>query len=155
MAALFLFGALVFSAALLLASGAYLAWRGMRNRAPGRVAQRVRNASRGSADSHPALSISKQRLLARHPLLQRALQALPPAAVLDRLLLQAGRQQTVAQLLGWSLAALLGGLRCWGCPCPCWRAWGRWAPRCPCCTCAARSSNGLSASNSNCPMRWT
>ena len=110
MADLFLFGALVFSAALLLASGAYLAWRGMRNRAPGRVAQRVRNASRGSADSHPALSISKQRLLARHPLLQRALQALPPAAVLDRLLLQAGRQQTVAQLLGWCLAALLGGL---------------------------------------------
>ncbi|MBE3027660.1 pilus assembly protein TadB [Janthinobacterium sp. BJB1] len=110
MASLFLFGTLVFSAALLLASGVYLAWRGMRNRAPGRVAQRVRNASRGSADSHPALSISKQRLLARHPLLQRALQALPPAAVLDRLLLQAGRQQTVAQLLGWCLASLLGGL---------------------------------------------
>ena len=75
MAALFLFGALVFSAALLLASGVYLAWRGMRNRAPGRVAQRVRNASRGSADSHPALSISKQRLLARHPLVQRIVEA--------------------------------------------------------------------------------
>ncbi|WP_219118085.1 type II secretion system F family protein [Janthinobacterium sp. UMAB-56] len=109
MASLLLFAALVFSAALLLASGAYLIWHGMRNRAPGRVAQRVRNASIGSADHRPALSISKQRLLARHPLLQRLLQALPPAAVLDRLLLQAGRQQTVAQLLGWCLTALLGG----------------------------------------------
>ena len=110
MASLFLFGTLVFAAALLLALGVYLIWRGARHGAPGRVAQRVRNASMGNAGNHPALSISKRRLLAQHPLLQQVLQALPPAAVLDRLLLQAGRGQTVAQLLGWCLATLLAGL---------------------------------------------
>ena len=109
MAQLFLFGTLVFAAALLLSSGLYLLWRGMRNRAPGRLAQRVRNAS-GDASGEKVLSISKRRLLSQQPLLQQLLEKLPAAAALDRLLLQAGSGQTVAQVLGWSVLALLAGL---------------------------------------------
>ena len=132
MAQLFLFGTLVFAAALLLSAGLYLLWRGMRNRAPGRLAQRVRNAS-GDAGSDAVLSISKRRLLSRQPLLQRLLARLPPAAALDRLLLQAGSTRTVAQVLGWSLlagvaglaaAAVLGlapGLGALAAALPCWR----------------------------------
>ena len=110
MALLLLFGALVFAAALLLSAGLYLLWRGMRNRAPGRLAQRVRNASGGDAGGGTLLSISKRRLLSQQPLLQQLLERLPPAGALDRLLLQAGSGQTVAQVLGWSLLALLAGL---------------------------------------------
>ena len=132
MAQLFLFGTLVFAAALLLSAGLYLLWRGMRNRAPGRLAQRVRNAS-GDAGGGAVLSISKRRLLSRQPLLQRLLARLPPAAALDRLLLQAGSTRTVAQVLGWSLlagvaglaaAAVLGlapGLGALAAALPCWR----------------------------------
>ena len=132
MAQLFLFGTLVFAAALLLSAGLYLLWRGMRNRAPGRLAQRVRNAS-GDAGSDAVLSISKRRLLSRQPLLQRLLARLPPAVALDRLLLQAGSTRTVAQVLGWSLlagvaglaaAAVLGlapGLGALAAALPCWR----------------------------------
>ena len=109
MASLMLFGALVFAAALLLAAGLYLLWRGMRNRAPGRLAQRVRNAS-GDAGGETVLSISKRRLLSQQPLLQQLLERLPLAGALDRLLLQAGSGQTVAQVLGWSVLALLAGL---------------------------------------------
>lgn len=110
MALLLLFGALVFAAALLLSAGLYLLWRGMRNRAPGRLAQRVRNASGGDAGGGTILSISKRRLLSQQPLLQQLLERLPPAGALDRLLLQAGSGQTVAQVLGWSVLALLAGL---------------------------------------------
>lgn len=110
MALLLLFGALVFAAALLLSAGLYLLWRGMRNRAPGRLAQRVRNASGGDAGGGTLLSISKRRLLSQQPLLQQLLERLPPAGALDRLLLQAGSGQTVAQVLGWSVLALLAGL---------------------------------------------
>ncbi len=110
MALLLLFGALVFAAALLLSAGLYLLWRGMRNRAPGRLAQRVRNASGGDAGGGTVLSISKRRLLSQQPLLQQLLERLPPAGALDRLLLQAGSGQTVAQVLGWSVLALLAGL---------------------------------------------
>ena len=110
MALLLLFGALVFAAALLLSAGLYLLWRGMRNRAPGRLAQRVRNASGGDAGGGTLLSISKRRLLSQQPLLQQLLERLPPAGALDRLMLQAGSGQTVAQVLGWSLLALLAGL---------------------------------------------
>ncbi|MNM13172.1 Bacterial type II secretion system protein F domain protein [compost metagenome] len=110
MALLLLFGTLVFAAALLLSAGLYLLWRGMRNRAPGRLAQRVRNASGGDAGGGTILSISKRRLLSQQPLLQQLLERLPPAGALDRLLLQAGSGQTVAQVLGWSVLALLAGL---------------------------------------------
>lgn len=110
MALLLLFGALVFAAALLISAGLYLLWRGMRNRAPGRLAQRVRNASGGDAGGGTVLSISKRRLLSQQPLLQQLLERLPPAGALDRLLLQAGSGQTVAQVLGWSVLALLAGL---------------------------------------------
>ena len=110
MALLLLFGALVFAAALLLSAGLYLLWRGMRNRAPGRLAQRVRNASGGDAGGGTVLSISKRRLLSQQPLLQQLLERLPPAGALDRLLLQAGSGQTVAQVLGWSVLAMLAGL---------------------------------------------
>lgn len=110
MALLLLFGALVFAAALLLSAGLYLLWRGMRNRAPGRLAQRVRNASGGDAGGGTVLSISKRRLLSQQPLLQQLLERLPPAGALDRLLLQAGSGQTVAQVLSWSVLALLAGL---------------------------------------------
>ncbi|MGK5070406.1 type II secretion system F family protein [Janthinobacterium sp. RT4P48] len=110
MALLLLFGALVFAAALLLSAGLYLLWRGMRNRAPGRLAQRVRNASGGDAGGGTLLSISKRRLLSQQPLLQQLLERLPPAGALDRLMLQAGSGQTVAQVLGWSVLALLAGL---------------------------------------------
>ncbi len=110
MALLLLFGVLVFAAALLLSAGLYLLWRGMRNRAPGRLAQRVRNASGGDAGGGTVLSISKRRLLSQQPLLQQLLERLPPAGALDRLLLQAGSGQTVAQVLGWSVLALLAGL---------------------------------------------
>ena len=110
MALLLLFGALVFAAALLLSAGLYLLWRGMRNRAPGRLAQRVRNASGGDAGGGTVLSISKRRLLSQQPLLQQLLERLPPAGALDRLLLQAGSGQTVAQVLCWSVLALLAGL---------------------------------------------
>ena len=106
MAQLFLFATLVFATALLLSAGLYLLWRGMRNRAPGRLAQRVKNAS-GDASGEAVLSISKRRQLAAHPLLQHWLQQVRPAAALDRLLLQAGSGQNVAQLLGKTVLAML------------------------------------------------
>ena len=111
-----LFGALIFSAVLLLFWGVYLGWRNSKGPAAERVARRLRNVI-GSDGAELAVSITKQRLLSTEPALQRLLLRMPGSAALDRMLLQSGRAWNVARLLavmagafcaGFAAASLLG-----------------------------------------------
>lgn len=101
----FVFAILIFLAVVLLIEGAYLAWNSTR----GPEAQRLNMRLRAMAASEQAKSvaIAKKRTLSDHPLLDRLLAALPKVGALDRLLIQSGKQWTVAGFASVSLAAAL------------------------------------------------
>jgi tight adherence protein B len=103
-----LFGGLIFTAVALLIAGIYLSWHSNKSPEAERVARRLRNVM-GSEGSELAVSITKERLLARDPKLHVFLQRLPGVSALDRLLLQSGRSWYVARLTAFILAAALAG----------------------------------------------
>lgn len=101
---------LIFGTVLLMVWGIYSIWNTNRGPEAGRLARRLRNAL-GDSGSELAVSITKERTLSSDAGLQRLLQAIPGIMQLDRLLLQAGRSMSTAQLvalmLGCSLVALV------------------------------------------------
>ncbi|MGX9698839.1 type II secretion system F family protein [Janthinobacterium lividum] len=99
----------LFLAVLLLVAGAWLAWQAARGAGAARVARRLQGMYTAS-DGEQALSITKQRPLSAHPLLQGVLEGLPGARRLDRLLLQAGMRWFVATFLGYCLLGGAAGL---------------------------------------------
>lgn len=99
----FLFATLIFVAVVLLIEGAYVAWNSTKGPEAERLSRRVRVMS--AAHSGKAVSITKKRVLSSNPVIFKFLKALPRIAVLDRLLLQSGKEWTVAQFLAISLAA--------------------------------------------------
>ncbi|NGZ86505.1 type II secretion system F family protein [Duganella aceris] len=107
---LILLALLLFCAVLLLVWGIYTGWNNSRGPEAERVARRLRNAL-GDSGSELAVSITKERVLSRDAGLQRLLLAIPGIMRLDRLLLQAGRSMSTAQLcalmLGCGLVALI------------------------------------------------
>lgn len=99
----FLFATLIFVAVVLLIEGAYVAWNSTKGPEAERLTRRVRVMS--AAHSGKAVSITKKRVLSSNPVMLKVLKAMPRIAVLDRLLLQSGKEWTVAQFLAISLAA--------------------------------------------------
>lgn len=106
---LILFGLLIFGAVGLLVVGVYTGWQTAKGPEAERVARRLRNAI-GDDGSELAVSITKERVYSRDPNLQRLLRGLPGIERLDRLLLQTGRNMTVAQLCGVMLGLAFAGL---------------------------------------------
>jgi tight adherence protein B len=106
---LILLGVLIFGAVMLLVWGIYSAWNNSRGPEAGRVARRLRNAL-GDSGSELAVSITKERVLSQDAGLQRLLLAIPGIMRLDRLLLQAGRTMSTAQLCALMLGCSLIGL---------------------------------------------
>ncbi|MCC6071524.1 type II secretion system F family protein [Massilia sp. GCM10020059] len=97
----FLFATLIFVAVVLLVEGAYLAWNSTKGPEAERLTRRVRVMS--AAHSGKAVSITKKRVLSSSPLLLKLLSAMPHVAALDRLLLQSGKEWSVAKFLAISL----------------------------------------------------
>jgi tight adherence protein B len=106
---LIVFGALVFGAVLLLVWGVYTGWNKTRSPEAERVARRLRDAI-GDNGGELAVSITKQRTLSRDPAVDRLLAAIPGTGQLDRLLLQAGRAMSTAQLCALMLGCAAIGL---------------------------------------------
>lgn len=94
-----------FLAVVLLLDGLFLLWVDTRSPELQRVKQRLRTMATGEAGL-TSTTLVRQRLLSRMTPLHELLSDLPKAQQLDRLLLQAGSSQNVAQLL---LVCLLGG----------------------------------------------
>ncbi|MYM85416.1 pilus assembly protein TadB [Duganella sp. FT50W] len=110
-----LFIVLLFAAVALLVWGAYSGWNRARGPEAERVARRLRNALGDGGGGERAVSITKERTLARDAGVQQLLAALPGVAKLDRLLLQTGRGMSAAQLCaligaGFVLGAVLAGV---------------------------------------------
>lgn len=95
-----------FLAVFLLLEGLYMYWTDSKSPEVKRVQQRLRMMAGSDRGKSSESSLLKQRLLSTTPELQALLQQLPQVERLDRLLLQAGSQKTVAQFL--TVALLLG-----------------------------------------------
>lgn len=104
----YLFVVLGFLAVVLFLEGAYLAWNAYRGPEAKRIERRLRAMSAGGDGKGSALL--KQRMLAQTPAVDRMLLQIPRIHQLDRLLLQSGRQLTVAGFLGLTLLAPVAGL---------------------------------------------
>ena len=109
----FLFATLIFVAVVLLIEGAYVAWNSTKGPEAERLTRRVRVMS--AAHSGKPVSITKKRVLSSNPLVLNLLRAMPRVAVLDRLLLQSGKEWSVAQFLAISLglAAVAVAIATW------------------------------------------
>lgn len=96
-----------FLGVVLLMEGAYLLWIDTMNPEVKRVQKRLRLLSIGE-HGESDISLLKERVLSRHPVLHQYLAKLPVLHQLDRLLLQAGSRMTVAHLLAVCLLSGLG-----------------------------------------------
>ncbi len=104
----YLFVVLGFIAVVLFLEGAYLAWNGYRGPEAKRMEKRLLAMSAGG--DVKGSSLLKQRMLAQTPAVDRILLRIPRIHQLDRLLLQSGRQLTVAGFLGLTVLAAVAGL---------------------------------------------
>ncbi|MBC7454128.1 MAG: type II secretion system F family protein [Massilia sp.] len=100
---------LVFIAVILLLEGVYLMWRAYRGPAATKVALRLKGLS-AAADSSAQSALLRQRMLSELPPLERLLLRLPRAHQLDRWILQANLNWSVAFLLLGSTALGAAGL---------------------------------------------
>jgi tight adherence protein B len=100
----FIISLLVFVSVLLLLEGLYLIWKSHKGPEARRIEKRLRTLS-ASADSGSRAQLLRQRTLSEIPALQQLLVKLPRAHHLDRFILQAGLDWSVANLL-LSCAAL-------------------------------------------------
>lgn len=98
-----------FLAVVLLLEGMSMLWSDTRSPEVKRIQRRLRVMSVGEP-GEGSVSLLKERLLSRAPLMQRMLMSMPHVHKVDRLLLQSGSSQTVAQLLTVCLLAGVGGL---------------------------------------------
>lgn len=104
----YLFVVLGFLAVVLFLEGAYLAWNAYRGPEAKRMEKRLRAMSAGG--DVKGSSLLKQRMLSQTPAVDRILLQIPRIHQLDRLLLQSGRQLTVAGFLSMTLLAAVAGL---------------------------------------------
>ena len=109
----FVFAVLIFLAVVLLIEGVYLAWNASRGPEAQRLKLRLRSMAAG--EQARSVAIARKRALSGNPLLHRLLTALPKVAVLDRLLVQSGKEASVAGFASVSLAAgvLVWALAAW------------------------------------------
>ena len=104
----YIFGTLIFVAALLLIEAVHLKWSHSRGPQAQRLARRMRIMSMSQSGDLKSMSIVKERLLSATPALHDMLLQLPRIERLNQLLLQSGLPWSVARLLGLSL--LSGGV---------------------------------------------
>lgn len=102
-----IFLVIIFVAAFLLFEGLFMLWTTYKGPEAKKIEQRLRTISAG-ADNSLQSSVIKQRLLSEVPRLQRLLLTVPRVQQLDRFILQAGLDWTVAKVL-W-LGLVCGGL---------------------------------------------
>ncbi|MFB9244902.1 type II secretion system F family protein [Massilia antarctica] len=100
------FAVLLFAAVILMIEGGYLLWSETRGGGAKRIARRLRVMSGGTDTEDGAISILKRRRYSASDGLDGMLHRLRLAQVIDRLLLQAGVNWTVAQFLLASLVLL-------------------------------------------------
>ena len=103
----YIFGTLIFIAALLMVEAVHLRWRYSKGAHAKGLARLKRIMGSKQGDSEHSSSILKERLLSANPGLQDMLSQLPNIARLDRLLQQSGLSWSVGSLLG--LSALAAG----------------------------------------------
>lgn len=106
----YLFATLIFLAVVLLVEGAYLIWNSSKGPEAERIARRLRTMSAGSHGGEQSISIVKDRLLSKTPMMQRMLLQMPRVGAMDRLLQQSGVTWSVSDFLGLSLIAFLAAL---------------------------------------------
>lgn len=104
----YLFATLIFVAVILLIEGVYLTWNSSKGPEAERIARRLRVLSAGGNEQN--ISIIKERLLSKAPMMQRLLLQMPRVGTLDRLLQQSGLSWSVADFLGISLLAFVSTL---------------------------------------------
>jgi tight adherence protein B len=104
------FVVLLFAAVILMIEGAWLWWSGVHGSAARRIAKRLRLMAASGNGGSERIDILKRRTYSNHPLLDRQLRRMTRLAALDRMLMQAGVQWSVAQFLGCSLAMVMLGL---------------------------------------------
>jgi tight adherence protein B len=102
------FAVLLFAAVILLIEGAYLWWAGTHGGEARRISRRLRNMSGGATDGE-RISILKQRRYSQFDDLDHFLHRLRLANAIDRVLVQAGVQWSVAQFLFATIALLVVG----------------------------------------------
>jgi tight adherence protein B len=106
------FAVLLFAAVILLVEGAWLWWSAAHGSGARRIAKRLRLMAERSQGAE-RIDIVKRRTYSARPAVERLLRRIGPwcrLAALDRLLLQAGVQWSVAQFLGCALALAALGL---------------------------------------------
>ena len=104
------FAVLLFAAVILLIEGAYLWWAGTHGSEARRISRRLRTMSGGAGADGERISILKQRRFSRSDDLDHFLHRLRLAQAIDRVLVQAGVQWSVAQFLFATIALLVVGL---------------------------------------------
>lgn len=104
-----LFVVLGFLAVVLLLEGAFMLWSDTTSPEVKRIQRRLRVMTVGR-HRQSDVTLLKQRLLSATPGVQKMLVRLPQSQQLDRLLLQTGSTQTVAQLLSICLFMGISGL---------------------------------------------
>jgi tight adherence protein B len=98
------FAVLLFLAVVLLIEAGYLWWSSHHGPAVKRLDQRIRAMSAGAKIGTETISILKARLLSDSPSLTQWLLKIPRIHALDRLLMQSGRDWTVARFLAYTIA---------------------------------------------------
>ena len=98
-----------FLAVVMLLEGLSMLWSDTQSPEVKRIQRRLRVMSVGDP-GEGGVSLLKERLLSSAPLMQRLLLSMPHVHKVDRLLLQSGSNQTVAQLLTVCLLAGVGGV---------------------------------------------
>jgi tight adherence protein B len=106
----YLFATLIFLAVVLLVEGAYLVWNASKGPEAERIARRLRTMSAGSHGGEQSISIVKERLLSKTPMMQRVLLQVPRVGAIDRLLQQSGLTWSVSDFSGLTLVAFFAAL---------------------------------------------
>ena len=106
----YLFATLIFLAVVLLVEGLYLVWNSSKGPEAERIARRLRTMSAGSHGGEHSISIVKERLLSKTPIMQRVLLQMPRVGAMDRLLQQSGVTWSVSDFFGLTLLAFLAAL---------------------------------------------
>ena len=106
----YLFATLIFLAVVLLIEGAYLVWNSSKGPEAERIARRLRTMSAGSHGGEQNISIIKERMLSKTPMMHRVLLQMPRVGAMDRLLQQSGVTWSVSDFFGLTLLAFLVAL---------------------------------------------
>lgn len=106
----YLFATLIFLAVVLLIEGAYLVWNSSKGPEAERIARRLRMMSAGAHGGEHNISIIKERMLSKTPVMQRILLQVPRVGAMDRLLQQSGVTWSVSDFFGLTLLAFLAAL---------------------------------------------